>query len=473
MTRIPGASVAKGSHLGLTWMTEGNLARNPFHSTTLSIKDFTLECVAGPHQGMSLLLEQELLHIGRASWCEIPLTEDKRISRHHCELRVTSEGLHVRDLESRNGTFLGGLRVFEALLIPGITLQVGSSHFQLKESQSRRQIKVNYHDNSGRLVGCSPEMRKIFTILNRLGPADAPVLLLGETGTGKTSIAAALHEQSKRADKPFVTVNCGSLPSGLIESSLFGYEKGAFTGANQQHLGFFEQANGGTLFLDEIGELPLELQPKLLDVLERKKVRRLGGMQEIPVDFRLVSATHRNLSLGIEQKTFREDLYYRLAVMELEVPSLRQRMEDIPFLAEHILSSLQPNRALELDDSAIQLLQSLEWSGNVRELRNTLERSLLFLDGDVLTAEEIVLPRTATAAKTAATPEKSEAGAQGVGDILDGRTLSERLDAQESQILKATLEALNWDIPKAVQQLGVSRSALYNRLKKYGIERQS
>lgn len=457
-----------------TWLTESGWVSMPYRSKTLSVDDYVLVCVGGPHKGLELHLNQDLIHIGRADWCDISLLDDKRISRHHCEIRLTDNGVRVRDLTSSNGTFLNNVRVFDALFAPDSTLQVGNSSFTLRSNASTIEVKVNYHDSTGNLVGKSESMRNIFSLLQRLGPWDVPVLLQGETGTGKSSVARALQAHSERKDGPLVTVNCGALPSSLVESLFFGYEKGAFTGAEQRHIGYFEQANGGTLFLDEIGEFPLELQPKLLDVLERKCIRRLGGEAEIQVDFRLITATHRDLHEALADNSFREDLYYRLAVFKLEVPSLRDRPEDIPLLVGYILSTLAPHESVQVTPAAVAKLQQYYWPGNVREMENVLKRGLIFMNNHTLDKEHIELPKHQEA--TPHTPQPKSMASSG-HDIPSGLplgsydSLQDKLEDMERRVLEAAIEHFDGNAKEIIPYLGLSRTAYYNRLQKYGLNR--
>ncbi len=309
-------------------------------------------------------------------------------------------------------------------------------------------------------------MRKIFTILPRLAQRKITTLLSGETGTGKTSIAKAIHLEGHSEDAPFVVVNCGALPPSLIESTLFGHEKGAFIGADQRKEGFFEQAHGGTLFLDEIAELPLDLQPKLLDVLERRKVRRLGGTQEIDVDFHLLTATHKTLVDECKAGRFREDLFFRLTVMELVVPPLRERVEDIPLLVEAFLKELSPEQAVHLTGDALEKLQRYLWPGNIRELRNVLERVLVFLDGDSIGADALELEhRSGKGPSSSFWDEKRQWVEEAFPSLPLGEhdpplSLKDILKHAERFYITQLLDETNFNAPEAAQLLSLSESWL-------------
>jgi len=466
-------------------------AANGLTSSSFSTQEASLVVVDGPHAGLTLPLEKELIRIGRADWCDLILPDDKWVSNIHCECWLDERGLRLRDLNSRNGIKIAKIPVFDAYLPPDTTFEVGQSLIQLRSNQQKREIPVNYQDDSGTIVGKSQEMRKIFSMISRLGKCQVATLLTGETGTGKTSIAKAIHTQSQNAQAPFVVVNCGALPAGLIEAALFGHEKGAFTGANKSHAGFFEQANGGTLFLDEIGELPLDLQPKLLDVLERKAIRRLGSEKERTVDFRLISATHRNLQKEIQAKRFREDLFFRISVVEIEVPPLRERAEDIPLLVEMLLRNLRENESLYVDPQVISALEEYLWPGNIRELRNVLERSITFLNGDTITLQDLVLPKnkealssqsSTTSKPVAAAPKASSVPASGQHTQLlptfpltahdPPLLLKDILVEAERIVLAQALEEMDLSAPDAAKLLGISESWLYNRIKRYGLNSQ-
>ncbi len=438
----------------------------------ISIDESSLVVIEGPHKGQEVPLERDLFYIGRADFCDLALPLDKHISGVHCELRVQSDGIRLVDRESRNGCYVGGQRVFEGLLVPDVPMKLGNTVCVLRVHSGKSDINVRYADDTGLLVGQHPRMREIFALLSRLAPRDIPILLTGETGTGKTSIALALHKQSKRQGG-FVTVNCGALSPSLIESELFGYEKGAFTGAAGRHKGFFEQADGGTLFLDEIAELPLELQPKLLDVLERKRLRRLGGTEEIAVDFRLVSATHRSLRTHIAEGLFREDLFYRIAVMELHVPALRDRREDLPLLVNYLLHRLDTERLVRVSPAALRELQEYHWPGNLRELRNVLERSVLLLEGNHLEVDDLLMPLSALplSAPSLMSPKKAASLAPEKVAVSAVESMKTQLADAEREIIRVALETLDWNVSKAAQMLEVSRSWLHGRIKSYGLQR--
>jgi transcriptional regulator with GAF, ATPase, and Fis domain len=315
----------------------------------------------------------ERLRIGKAPDNELVLTDDT-VSRHHCELTRTPDGVRVRDLSSTNGTRVQGARVTEAVVAPGTVLKVGEVEIVLRPGARSVEVMPSDKTHFGAALGQSLAMRTIFGVLERIAPTDATVLLEGETGTGKDVLARAIWTESTRAQGPFVVVDCGAISYSLIESELFGHERGAFTGAVASRQGAFELAEGGTVFLDEIGELPLDVQPKLLRVLETREFRRVGGNRQLKSDVRVVAATKRNLSREVQAGKFREDLYFRLAVVPITVPALRGRRDDIPVLVEHILRS--GGGGLTVGDDTMQTLVAHDWPGNVRELRNVLERAV-------------------------------------------------------------------------------------------------
>lgn len=448
-----------------------------FSSNKMAVEDWALEVIDGPHKGLKVALDRELLLIGRAEWCDLCLSNDRLASKEHAELVLTTKGLLLRDLDSRNGIQINQLQVLQAYVPEGTQIKLGQSTLLLRSQQRQTEIELQFHDGSQTLVGKSPPMRKLFSQFQRLKRRDISVLLFGETGTGKSRIAQTLHQQSEHASGPFVTVNCGALSASLIESLFFGHTQGAFTGANQSHKGYFEQANGGTLFLDEIGELPLELQPRLLDVLERNVVKRLGSEQEHPVDFRLISATHQDLKALIEQGRFRRDLYYRLAVFQMHVPSLRERVEDIPLLAEWLLHDMEPDLHFMVTPAAVRKLQGFLWPGNVRELRNVLMRATAMVDilGDpdalhYLDADDIELPEFVPPIGSPLS-ESSSQGASAVEQVIPGQItdLKAFMEETEREVLLQALIQHEWNVTRAAKSLSITRAWLHKRINKYDL----
>lgn len=465
-------------------------------SSTFLALDLSLVVVDGPHEGKSLRLEQEVVRLGRGEWCDLPLEDDPWCSSTHCECWLSEQGVRVRDLGSRNGLKINNVRIQDAYLELGSQLQVGQSILELQAHHGKRTVTVSYHDNTQTLLGKTAVMRKIFSMLPKLSKRRVTTFIAGETGVGKTSIARALHMHGD-PDSPFVVVNCGALPASLIEDALFGHQKGAFTGADTSKAGYFEMANGGTLFLDEIAELPLELQPKLLDVVERRKVRRLGGTKEIDVNFHLITATHKDLQEETSQGRFREDLFFRLSVFTLDVPPLRERRDDIPLLAEAILKELSPDAPLFLSSRAMQKLRTQIWVGNVRELRNVLERTVTFFDGVAIDAEDIQLDQQASYGEKPSPSTQEAIAAKPVYSSYPSTThfpaepiesddpvlslfplkehnppldLKDVIKDIEKRIIQQALDECDAHARDAAKILSLSPSWLYSRISQYGLE---
>jgi transcriptional regulator with GAF, ATPase, and Fis domain len=308
--------------------------------------------------------------LGSAEHVSIPV-HDAAVSRLHVQLELRDDGLWATDLGSRNGTFVQGVRVVHARVDPGQRLRVGHTDIAIAYEAQATPLALWPLERFGPMVGRSVAMRELFARMGKLALSDAPVLVHGETGTGKELVARAIHEASARARGPYVVVDCAALPETLLESELFGHAKGAFTGATSARRGAIEVAEGGTVFLDEIGELPLTMQPKLLRLLESRTVRRLGETDARPVDVRFIAATHRDLARMVNEGSFREDLYFRLAVLPLAVPPLRDRGEDIPLLVERFLP-----KGAHLDPDVVAECARRPWAGNVRELRSFVERAV-------------------------------------------------------------------------------------------------
>jgi transcriptional regulator with PAS, ATPase and Fis domain len=341
---------------------------------TVPLAGIELLVVEGVDRGARVVVSGGVTRVGTAASNQLRLT-DRTVSRVHCELRLRGLSVQIVDSESTNGTFAEGVRLADAELAPGAVFRLGATAIRVEASQSPTRVPISQRSHFGDLLGESVAMRRVYAVLERLAAADTTALIHGETGTGKELAARAVHEASRRAQAPFVTVDCGAIAETLIESELFGHVRGAFSGAQGDRRGLFEEANGGTLFLDEIAELPLSLQPKLLRALEAREVRRVGANVAKPVDVRVLAATHRSLAKSVNDGTFREDLYYRLAVVEVELPPLRARREDIGVIAQRFYERFSGGDD-PIPASLGAELQTRSWSGNVRELRNFIERSV-------------------------------------------------------------------------------------------------
>ena len=334
-----------------------------------------------------------------------------------------------------------------------------------ENEQLRRELVAE--GQFGRMLGASAAMRRVFEMAERVAPTDTTVLILGESGTGKDLLAQEIHARSPRAGKPFVAVNCAALPENLIESELFGYERGAFTGAAQQRKGKFELASGGTLFLDEIGDMNAVTQAKVLRALESRKIERLGGSHSIDVDVRVISATHRDLPAEITEGTFREDLYYRLHVVTLELPPLRAHKEDLPLLTAAILDQLgaRHNRHVRLTQEAAELVRRYDWPGNVRELRNALERALVLSKGDEIPPAD--LPAEVRDNASAIPGVRDGAGNSFLGEA-DFREAKRKF---EIAYLRRKLEEHRWNVSQTAAEIGLHRQSLQEKLRELGIQR--
>ena len=361
--------------------TEGLPSALPTHA---HVRECRLTVVGGRGDGTVHPLGGERTVVGAHASADLEL-DDPAMSKFHCEIRIADGTPMVRDLGSTNGTFVDGVRVVEAPLRHGATLTLGRTQLRFDVGPRDIAIPLSQRERFGRLLGRSVPMRAAFAQLERAAQSDATVLLQGETGTGKDLAAESIHLESARKDGPLVVVDCASLPPNLLEDELFGHERGAFTGADTVRVGAFEAAAGGTVFLDEIGELALDLQPKLLRVLERREVQRLGATRRLPVDVRIIAATNRNLKQEVNARRFRSDLYFRIAVLVVTLPPLRERTSDVPLIVDGILGDLGARelpaaRALRSGELLPELMRH-GWPGNVRELRNYVESWLVHEEG--------------------------------------------------------------------------------------------
>jgi DNA-binding NtrC family response regulator len=345
----------------------------PIRSSGVAVRVIRVEVVAGPDAGKSQVASSDTVRIGTAEGNDLVLG-DPTVSRFHLELRRTDGRIQVEDLGSTNGTRIGPVLLSRssAGVDAGSVLEIGGTSLRLLDGEI-----VTLEDGPaelGEIRGTSPAIRRLMATAQRVAKSEVSVLLLGESGTGKELVARAIHDASARASEPFVTVDCAAIAPTLFASELFGHERGAFTGAERQHIGAFERANGGSVFLDEIGELGPELQSALLGVLERRKLRRVGGRQDLEIDVRLISATHRDLRAQVNAGSFRLDLFYRIAVVLLELPPLRARASDIPLLIEHFLREAGHDEPIErlFPPAELKRLVEHSWPGNVRELRNVV-----------------------------------------------------------------------------------------------------
>ena len=315
------------------------------------------------------------------------------------------------------------------------------------------------------IVGQSPAMKKIFRMIEKVAGSDTTIMLNGETGTGKGIIARAIHECSPRRGKPLVQINCGATPEGLLESEFFGYRRGAFTGAVSDRPGKFELANGGTIFLDEIGDMSADLQVKVLRVLEEGEFERVGGRETIKVDARIIAATHRDLEEEVQKGQFREDLFYRLYVIPIMLPSLRERKSDIPFLVYHFLEEFarkNQKKVMDVAPDAMQLLMNFPWHGNVRELKNLIERIVVLKDGDSLAAED--LPEKV---RTNAPPP----GRRGEASGEEGISFQTAVSEFEKALILTALEKTNWVKNRAADLLQIKRTTLVEKIKRYQLDK--
>ncbi|ATB44883.1 sigma 54-interacting transcriptional regulator [Corallococcus macrosporus] len=429
----------------------------PDRPVGLPIRTLTIEVLGGPDEGRAHTADGETVTVGTAESNELRLA-DPTVSRYHLELSRKGDRVAVADLGSTNGTAVGPVLLERGTVAPGTVLTLGRTSLRVGDGPTRT---LSLHDSGalGPLRGQSAPMRRLMAQILRAARTDASVLLQGESGTGKELIARALHDESPRAKKPFVTLDCGVISPGLVASELFGHERGAFTGAERRHLGVFERAQGGTLFLDEIGELSPALQTALLGVLERRRFRRLGGSEELSVDVRVISATHRDLRAEVNANTFRLDLYYRLAVVRLEVPPLHQRVEDIPLLVEHFLGEAGytgPLSAL-VPPPLMATLLAHRWPGNVRELRNYAEAILAMGEPPALE-------------QAAGGPGAAPASAPAVALPLEQGYREARqkvLEDFEVQFLKALMERAGTNVSLAARLARMDRSYLIDLLHRH------
>jgi DNA-binding NtrC family response regulator len=416
--------------------------------------------VKGQDRGESVAVGDHPITLGSGSGSDV-LLSDPTVSRRHLSVEPGDDGVIARDLGSTNGSFVQGARFQELTLGFGAEVTIGHTILKYVPDEETLDPTPTDEEAFGSLVGRDPKLRKLFRLLGDVANTEATVLLEGETGTGKELLAEEIHRHSARRDGPFVVFDCGAVPSELIESALFGHVRGAFTGAISDRRGAFAEADGGTIFLDEVGELSPEVQPVLLRALDKHAIRPVGGASYEKVSVRVVAATNRNLRNEMTAKHFREDLYYRLAVVRVSVPALRQRLDDIPLLADHFVRQFCGDRHIEIGARELEKLKQHAWPGNVRELRNVIERACALCHGDHLEIDE-----------TFEVHPISQEPAAGGGVDLDlpfKQAKARVIDAFEREYIQALLKRHKGNLSAASRSAEVDRKHFRELLRKHGL----
>ena len=442
---------------------------------SLRLQKFTLTILDDEGKGEPREFGQRTVTMGASPATELTI-DDATVSRQHCKIEVDGGGYRLIDLESKNGTRVGELRIREVFLTPGTVFSVGATKVRFDVEDDEVEVRFSASDRFGKMLGASKKMREIFGLLERVAPTDATVLVEGKSGTGKELVAEAIHSHSKRADKPFIVFDCSAVSKDLIESELFGHVKGAFTGAHTDRKGAFEQAQGGTLFIDELGELSSDLQPKLLRALEQREIRRIGDHRVVPIDVRVVAATNCNLREEVAEGNFREDLYYRFAVITVFLPPLKDRKDDIALLVEHFLTDAKErtgNPELNISFSTMEKLKRYDWPGNVRELKNFIDRAVLLSAGKDIETKFMRPQEPASARGTTGEPDgdaiMTAAGIDVSMPFKDAKTLL--VEQFEKAYWMTLLERTDGNVSKAARIAGVHRKSVEYILKKLDIDR--
>ncbi len=420
----------------------------------ISLAGASVEVSTGRDAGLSVSVGPAGIIAGTGTSCDLTIVDDL-VSRRHVGFHSEREGVRIVDLGSKNGTFLGGARIREISVTEDTSLILGSTTLTVRLKTKPLEVSFSPRTSFGAAIAHSESLRHVFELLEQAAKTDATVLLEGDSGVGKDVLATAVHTESLRADAPFVVLDCAATPPSLFESELLGHEKGAFTGADQTRPGALEQANGGTLFLDEVGELPLEVQPKLLRALENQSFRRVGGARSVDVNVRIVAATNRRLKEAVRRGDFRSDLFYRLAVVQVTVPSLAERSDDVAPLAEMFLRRATGDDDAKLPADVVRLLATYDWPGNVRELRNVVERFATFNRAD----PELLF---------------SHHGGDGSSTSKFDFLALERqpyheakrrlVDAFHRALLPRVVERAGGSVPRAAELLGIPKASLYRML---------
>ena len=447
--------------------SETKVIKSGEQPTTLLLPRCKLVVMEGEDSSLEATVDKGVITIGTSDRADMILKDDT-VSRMHAEIQKTKEGYLLKDLGSTNGTFVGGLKVKEAFLSTGSIIKVGKTKIKFIPKDETLEIYPSKKSSFGDIVGKSLEMRRVFGILEKVAPTNVSVVIIGETGTGKELVAKAIHANSKRAKKPFVVFDCSAVAETLIESELFGHEKGSFTGATATRQGAFEVADGGTIFLDEIGEMNLDMQPKLLRALEQGEIKRVGADRPRYVDVRVVCATNRDLKEEAKKGRFREDLFFRISVVQINIPPLRKRMDDLEMLVKHFLDENlkggdeNKKTVTEISEDALRLLHDYSWPGNIREIKNAVDRATSFCDGTTIQVKDLPEYLRERSVITGSHPK--------VDGALPFKEAKERwVESFERDYLIELLRKNNLNISKAAKEAGIDRKSVQRLLKKYNL----
>jgi len=432
-------------------------------SNAILVKKSKLLVISGALQGREFMVDKNVFTIGSGPNNDLVL-QDSTVSRRHCEIKLVPEGYMVSDLGSTNGTVIQGVKVTEAFLSQSTDIQLGKTKLVFCPLKEAMAYTLSQNESFGALLGKSIPMRRVFHIAETYAPTDATILIEGETGTGKEVLAEEIHKHSARKDKPFVVIDCAAMAKELIESELFGHTKGAFTGANVDRVGAFEYADGGTVFLDEIGDLSPELQPKLLRVLEKKEIRKVGTNKLKNIDVRIISATNRKLEAEVNAGRFREDLYFRLSVVHIDLAPLRNRKDDLPQLTKRFLKEFIGNDAMDQVadfDKTMESFKNHDWPGNVRELRNLIEIAAYNNQRPINLTSYLYLGRMKTS---------EEGESDGNADAKPFKVAKgDIVEKFERDYIAALLKRNEFNVSKAAREAGIERAYLQRLIKKYDI----
>ncbi len=431
----------------------------------LRVRKTKLLVISGSLQGREFIVNRDVFTVGSGTHTDLRL-EDSTVSKRHCEILVDENGYLIKDLNSTNGTFVQGVRVDSAHLAPGSEIRLGKVRIVFCPLQDSSDIPLSRNESFGKMLGKSVPMRRIFYIAETYAPSDATIMITGETGTGKEILAEEIHNHSNRRDKPFIVIDCAAISKELIESELFGHIKGSFTGANADRQGAFELADGGTVFLDEIGDLSPDLQPKLLRVLEKREIRRVGCNRVRKINVRIISATNRNLAQEVNENRFREDLFYRLSVVHLELPALRHRRDDVPLLVTRFLTDMHGENAVDQIadfERTMKILKRHDWPGNVRELRNLIELAFYSERRPVDLSTFLSIGHL----KAGVSNEPPDINFDTDRPFKDAK--NELIEDFEKAYLRDLLERNKQNISRSAREAGIERAYLQRLVRKYGL----